>query len=162
MKIEQWMSRPVVAIGLDADLNRAAQLMWEQNCGAVVVVDGDGKLAGIVTDRDTCMAAYTQGKPLSAIPVQVAMARDVIRCHSDESESEVMHRMAEHQVRRLPVVDDDDRPVGVISLTDLARAAAAAARRPDGATAPRQLTESLAAVTHSQFADRAAFANAAG
>src|SRR5688572_27915885 len=135
MKIEQWMSRPAVAVGLDADLNRAAQLMWEQNCGAVVVVDGDGKLAGILTDRDACMAAYTQGRPLSSIAVQIAMARDVVRCHADESESEVMHRMAEHQVRRLPVVDDDDRPIGVISLTDLARAAAAAARRPDGATA---------------------------
>jgi len=162
MKIEQWMRQPVVAIGLDADLNRAAQLMWEQNCGAVVVVDPDGKLAGIVTDRDTCMAAYTQGRTLSSIPVQVAMARDVVRCHADESETEVMHRMAEHQVRRLAVVDDDDRPIGVISLTDLARAAAAAARRPEGATAPRQLTESFAAVTHSQYADRAAFANAAG
>jgi len=152
MGIEMWMSRPVVAVGLDADLGRAVQRMWDHDCGAVVVVDGDGRLAGIVTDRDACMAAYTQGRPLASIPVTTAMARDVASCRPDESAADVMQRLAERQIRRLPVVDAERRPIGVISLADLARATSASSRGPGGQGASRQLSDCLAAITRARDA----------
>ena len=54
--------------------------MWDHDCGCAPVVDGHGRLAGIITDRDICMAAYTQGMPLEAIPVERAMSARVVSC----------------------------------------------------------------------------------
>jgi CBS-domain-containing membrane protein len=102
-------------------LDQAARLMWEFDCGAIPVVDAEGVVAGIVTDRDACMAAYTQGKSLKDIPVAEAMARQVFCCRPDDSVQTVERLMEAKQIRRLPVVDAEKRPLGVISLGDIAR-----------------------------------------
>jgi CBS domain-containing protein len=113
------MSNPVTCQQSDS-ANHAARLMWDHDIGALPVVDGDGRLCGMVTDRDLCMAAYTQGKPLAAIDVSTSMAREVISVGAHDDASRVAELMAQHRVRRLPVVDDERRPVGIISLHDLA------------------------------------------
>src|SRR4051812_31561741 len=64
MKIDEIMTRNVRGISPDETLGTAAQIMWENDCGAVPVVETDGRLVGIVTDRDICMAAHLQGAPL--------------------------------------------------------------------------------------------------
>lgn len=151
MKLEQRMQQPVVKVGVDDDLGRAAQLLWEHDCGALVVVDIEGKLAGMVTDRDLCMAAWTRGLPLSAIPVRTAMASNVVRCRASDSDEDAARLMASHQIRRLPIVDADDRPLGLVALADLARAAATA-RDP---AAARRVTETLAAVSRRREAEPA-------
>jgi predicted transcriptional regulator len=115
------MSQPPITCRVDASLNEAARLMWEHDCGSVPVVDGDGKVAGIVTDRDICMAAYTQGERLTSIPVTTAMAKSVVCCHADDEVESAESVMGEQQVRRLPVVDAENHPVGLLSLNDVAQ-----------------------------------------
>ena len=134
MRVEEIMKRPVVTCRVDDTLNTAARLMWENDCGAVPVLGEDGAVVGMITDRDICMAAYTQGTALGAIPVCVAMSREVFSCHPDDPTIEVERLMQEKQVRRMPVVDPQGRPIGILSLNDLAREAArATARRTGGA-----------------------------
>src|SRR5208282_6872862 len=118
MKVEQLMKRDVKVCRTDDTLNSATRLMWECDCGCIPVIstDGDGALVGIVTDRDVAIAAYTQGKPLSAIPVSTAMARNVIACHASDGISQAEALMRDNQVRRLPVVDRQERLVGILSL----------------------------------------------
>jgi len=95
--------------------------MWNQDCGCAPVCDEDGRVVGMITDRDVCMAAYTQGKALDQLRVGDAMARQVIACSPRDSIQEAEQRMQTARVRRLPVVDDDGRLCGMISLADLAR-----------------------------------------
>jgi len=125
MKVEQVMTRNVM-VCTDADtLNRAAQLMWDYDCGCVPVISANsqGALVGVVTDRDLAMAAYTQGRPLYAIPVTTAMARKVIACHIQDGISQAEALMRDNRVRRLPVLDQNERMVGILSLSDVAREA---------------------------------------
>ena len=74
MKVMDAMTRSVAACNEEDTLNRAAQLMWEGDCGCIPVLDAGGDVRGILTDRDVCMAAYTQGLPLQQIPVRRAMS----------------------------------------------------------------------------------------
>lgn len=142
MKIKEIMSQPVVTCPMGATLDNAARLMWEFDCGVVPVVDDRGRIAGVVTDRDICMAAYTQGKPLHTIPVTSAMARNVVTVNSGESVETAEHLMGEAKVRRLPVVDGESQIVGVVSMNDLARLAARSRR----SSVDRELVSTLAAV----------------
>ena len=128
MTIKQIMTRPVVVAPKAATLNAIAQLMWDHDCGTIPVVDDNGQLSGIVTDRDICMAAYTQGKRLEDIPVTTAMARNVLTVDQNATVEQAEAIMRGGQVRRVPVLDQAHRPVGIVSVNDLARHAAAARR----------------------------------
>lgn len=143
MRVEQLMSKPAITCGKDGTLNTAARLMWDHDCGAVPVVGDEGTVVGVVTDRDICMAAYTQGKPLKAIPVSQAMAGRVVACPPDQSIDEAERLMAEKGIRRLPVVDADGHPVGLLSINDVARNAAASRA---GNRAQQEVAKTLAAI----------------
>ena len=120
--------------------------------GVIPVVNHEGAVVGMVTDRDLCMAAYTQGKPLGEIPVSTAMARDVFGCRPQDSIESVEHLMRDKHIRRVPVIDAEGRLVGLISLNDIVRDAAARGRN----SSDRQLTRTMA------FAGALAVAPAAG
>jgi len=77
MRVEQLMNQPVHTCRRTDSLNRAAQLMWDNDCGVLPVVDDRGLLAGVITDRDICMASYTQGRSLLELVVERAMAKKV-------------------------------------------------------------------------------------
>lgn len=141
MKAKEVMSQPVFTCGPGDSLGHAAHLMWENDIGAVPVVDPDGRLFGIVTDRDACMAAYTQGLPLHAIAVSTAMNNSPYFCGPEDSVEDVERIIHDHQVRRVPVVDAQRQVIGIVSLNDLARRAAG--KRIKGEHA---LVETLAAV----------------
>jgi len=143
MTIKELMTRPAVTCPRDATLDQAARLMWEYDCGVVPVIDDEGRAVGVVTDRDICMAAYTQGTMLAAIPVTTAMAHHVIAIHADESVETAERLMADNQIRRLPVIDGGGCVVGVVSLNDLARLAGKAERK----TLDREFVATLAAVS---------------
>ncbi len=124
MKVQHVMTKDVRCCRPDDDLASAARLLWTGDCGVLPIVVGEGRrVVGMLTDRDVCMAAWTQGRPLSEIPVEVAMAQDVVTCRPEDDVSEVLARLQARHVRRLPVVDDADQLLGVISLVDIARAA---------------------------------------
>jgi len=142
MKIKEIMSQPVVTCPMSATLDNAARLMWEFDCGVVPVVDDTGHIAGVVTDRDICMAAYTQGKPLHTIPIISAMARKVVTVNAGESVETAEQLMSDYKVRRLPVVDGESQVVGLVSMNDLARLAARAKR----SAVDRELVSTLASV----------------
>jgi CBS-domain-containing membrane protein len=123
-RVRDIMTRSVVSCSPSDNLNRSAQLMWEGDCGALPVIDSEGQLLGMITDRDICMAAYTRGRPLSEVRVADVMSTGLITCRPTDSLRSVMDAMATHQVRRIPVVDDG-RLVGIVSLADVARMAQA-------------------------------------
>lgn len=145
MKARDLMTAEVVACGPNDSLECVARAMWEEDCGSVPIVDEDRRVLGMVTDRDACMAAYTQGRLLSAIPVHEAMSRDVISIGEEDSVEDAEKRMREHQVRRVPVVDASGVLTGVLSLNDLALAARGG-RRGNSITADR-VADTLAAVS---------------
>jgi CBS-domain-containing membrane protein len=97
-------------------------MMWDQNIGAVVVTDNHERPLAVITDRDVCMAALTQGRALDAPLVSSAMSRTLYTCHVGDRVTAAERTMRTHSVRRLPVVDDDFRLVGILALSDLVRA----------------------------------------
>src|SRR5690606_8688971 len=112
-RADHIMSKPVQCCGTDDPLSRAAQLMWEHDCGAVTVLGPGDAVVGIITDRDLCMAAYLQGRPLAEIPVRSAMSREVVACAPSDSIESVESLMQRRQVRRVPVIDERGHPVGM-------------------------------------------------
>ncbi len=156
MKVQEIMSQPVVACRASDSLNRAARLMWENDCGALPVVGDDGRIAGMVTDRDVCMASYLQGRALDAIPVSGAMAREVVTCHEEDLLETAERLMGDKQIRRVPVVDADNRPIGVLSMNDVTRHAAVEGR----SAAQRDVVRAMAAIGQPRLPVK--FAAAAG
>ena len=144
MRIADIMSHPVACCGIQASLREAAQLMWERDCGAVAVIDQDGRLTGIVTDRDICMAALTQGRHLEGMGVGSAMAKQVFSCGPDDAVEPITRMMGNKQVRRVPVVDADNRPIGMISMNDIVRDVAFGVTRPGS---ERDVVRSLASIS---------------
>jgi CBS domain-containing protein len=124
MNVADVMTSDLVTCRGDDSLNRAAQLMWERRCGTVAVVDGAGKAVGLLTDRDICMAAYTQGRRLDDVAVATAMSRAVRTIPAAAAIEDAEDVMAAHAVRRVIVVGDDGRACGILSIDDIARAGA--------------------------------------
>jgi CBS-domain-containing membrane protein len=125
MNVSDVMTRDVATCGPGDSLNRAAQLMWERRCGTLPVIDAGGGVVGMLTDRDVCMAAYTQGRRLDDITVGTAMSRPAQACAPSATIEEAEDLMMAHAVRRLAVLDERGRLAGVLSIDDVARAAAA-------------------------------------
>lgn len=124
MQAKELMAREPRAVRLHERLDAAARVMWEQDCGFCPVLDSTGVLIGVLTDRDLCMAAYTQGKALFELPVTAAMARSVRTVRAEDTVQAVLAVMQQAQVHRAPVVDARGMLVGIISTNDLVRAAA--------------------------------------
>lgn len=143
MQVRDIMSTPVVTCRSTDTLNTAAQIMWERDCGVIPVVDDSGAVVGMITDRDISMAAYTQGGPLTGIPVSNAMAKHVFSCKPDDSLDAAERLMSDKQIRRVPIVDGENKPIGILSLNDIARRAGKAGKR-DGLD--RELAQTMAAI----------------
>ena len=125
MNVKEVMSQQVRSVRMTERADAAARILWEHDCGIVPVVDGANVLVGVVTDRDLCMASYTQGKPLAEIAVTAVMARAVRSCKPDDALAAAMAAMQQAQVHRLPVVDARGLLVGMLSVNDLIRLAQA-------------------------------------
>ena len=150
MKVEQLMTRDVQSCGPSDPLTAAAQIMWGRDCGCVPVVerdDGGARVVGMITDRDVCMAAYTQGRSLSDIKIGSAMARNVRSCRSTDSLRTAMKILEQNQVHRLPVLDHNDRLIGLLSLADVAREAAREHARGTKEVSDAQVAEVLEAIS---------------
>ena len=120
------MSGTVWSCMRDESAESAARVMWDRNVGAVAVTDGEGKLVGIVTDRDICMLAYFNGTALATLPVAAAMSNWVFTVGPDETIPAAEQLMRSNQIRRLPVVENG-KAVGMLSLGDIARVEASGA-----------------------------------
>ena len=84
-QVQQVMTMSVYSCHVNDHLGTAAKLMWEHDCGVVPVVNDDGRAIGMLTDRDICMAAFTQGRVLTDLGVQQAMSQRLVVCHPEDS-----------------------------------------------------------------------------
>lgn len=118
---ERAMSAAPATCSPSDSLNAAAQIMWEEDCGVVPVVDSAGTLVGIITDRDICMACYTQGKPPAEITVASAMSQAAYGVRLEATLAQVIDVMKTRRVRRVPILSPDGHLLGIVSLADLFR-----------------------------------------
>jgi CBS domain-containing protein len=126
MLVSEIMTRTIRVIGPENTLQQAAQLMAEIDAGALPVSDGD-RLVGMITDRDIAIRGDARGCDPTATTVREAMTPEVRYCFDDEVLETVAANMARLQVRRLPVLSRDQKPVGILSLADLAHQSDASA-----------------------------------
>lgn len=101
---------------------RAAEIMKTEDVGAVPVIDDESskKLVGIITDRDITINVIADGKDPHSTRVEDLMSRNPVTCRGDEDVQHAMDRMAQHQVRRIPVVDSKGKVLGIIAQADIA------------------------------------------
>lgn len=142
MIVREIMKRDIGTCAPGQDLSAAIHVMQEQNCGFVPVVDARGKVAGVLTDRDICLAIGKEAdrKP-SRIAVSETMTRPVYSCLPDENVKVALATMAKHHVRRLPVVDQAGSVQGVLSIDDVVRIP-----RRRGAPTAGEIVEAMRAV----------------
>lgn len=119
-RVRDVMTRDVATCRATDALERCAQLMWERACGCIPIVDVLGHPAAMITDRDICMAAYTQGKPLAAMVVSSAMSTRIFTVDQDATLESAERLMRLHCIRRLPVTDREGILVGLVSIADIA------------------------------------------
>jgi len=100
-------------------LQYAASLMWQHDCGSIPVLDQDNRPIGMLTDRDIAMAAMLNNCSLSELSAKQVMGRQpVVTCRTNSSLERCLALMEEHEIRRIPVVDEEGRMAGIISMGD--------------------------------------------
>lgn len=121
MQIKYYMTKDVATVKTSDNLHEAGRLMWEKDCGALPVMDDEGvHIVGMVTDRDIAMAAFTRDSRLRDISVKETMSNALFKCQQDDELNVAEGIMQKDKIRRLPVVDNADKLVGIISLNDIA------------------------------------------
>ncbi len=149
MRVTEIMTRSIQSCRPSDSLERAALLMWNYDCGCIPVCAGDdgaGQTVGVVTDRDICMSALFEGKPLRELSVGDAMAREVLSCRPQDSLAQAEQAMREARIRRLPVTDDQGTLIGMLSLADIAREAAREQTRPNREVTEVEVNDTFAAI----------------
>lgn len=123
MKIKELMTKDVERCTPFTSLASAVEALWRRDCGVLPVVDSEGRVTGIITDRDIAIALGTRGNRAIEVTVGDAMTRAVFTCGAEDDVSAAISAMKKHRVRRVPVVDAQRHLLGIVSLHDLARAA---------------------------------------
>jgi CBS domain-containing protein len=143
IRVHEIMTRRVTSVHPATSVERAVRVMEECDCGALPVVGDNAILVGMVTDRDIAIRVIGRGRDPRTALVADCMTERVFACYANESIADCMRQMARHQVRRMPIVDDRGRLVGIIAQGDLARHAARHPAREER----RALTEVVGAVS---------------
>lgn len=120
MQVRQLMNTNVISLLPEDTVSHAARLIQRHDIGSLPVCAADGKLRGIVTDRDIVLRCVASETPPEETRVREIMTRGVISVTPDDDIREATHIMANEQIRRLPVVENN-RVIGMISLADMAR-----------------------------------------
>ena len=119
MRISEVMTREVATVTAEQTAQEAANFMLQGDAGSIPVTDG-GRLIGMITDRDIAVRGIARGRGPDT-PVRELMSTGVVCARASDDIEEVAARMSEAQVRRLPVIDESERIVGIVSLGDLSR-----------------------------------------
>ena len=120
MQLNRIMTEYVEVIAPERSIQEAAEQMRSLDVGVLPVCNGDDRLVGIVTDRDLAVRALADGRDPKSTTVEEIMTRKTIYCFEDQDVEEAERVMEKNQIRRLPVLDHDNRIVGIVSLGDLA------------------------------------------
>ena len=121
MKVSEVMTRDVQTVRPDEPVQQAASFMLNADAGSIPVTES-GRLIGMITDRDIAVRGIAKGYGPDT-PVRELMTNDVICARVDDDVEQAANRMSEAQVRRLPVIDEQERLCGIVSLGDLSREA---------------------------------------
>ena len=121
-KCNEIMTKNPVCCLPNDNVAKAAELMKSGNIGSIPVVENEQtkKLVGIVTDRDLALKIIAEGRDAKSTKVETVMTHKVVTCHADDELQKALDAMTEHQLRRIPVVDNDNRIVGIIAQADVA------------------------------------------
>lgn len=121
MNLTELMTPNPACCTSDTKIEDAARMMVQHDCGEIPVVDARGTLVGVVTDRDIVVRLIAQGQDVRTATVAACMTQPAISLNPEAQVSDAVEMMQEHQVRRLPVVDDQGKVCGIVSQADLAR-----------------------------------------
>jgi CBS domain-containing protein len=121
-KIRDFMTANPFTIDADKSVAYAAKMMKDEDVGLAPIVEGD-RLIGTVTDRDIAIRVVAEGKDPESTAVREIASKQLVTIDPDQDLDEALRLMAQHQVRRLPVVEEDGRLVGVVAQADVAREA---------------------------------------
>jgi CBS domain-containing protein len=121
-QILRQKGREIVALPSDATLYEAARLLAHKRIGAVLIRDGSGALAGILSERDVVRAVAEESVPALARPVTAYMTRAVATCTENDTIDELMEMMTLGRFRHVPVLDGDNRLCGIVSIGDVVKA----------------------------------------
>jgi len=119
MKVRDLMTKTVAYCRPETNLAAAGALMWENDCGVLPVVDDSGKAAGILTDRDICIALSTRNRPPSDITAREVAASRTLTCGADDDIHVALETMRREKVHRLPVVNRAGALEGILSMNDI-------------------------------------------
>ena len=119
MTVKEVMTKPVATCRLDTNLAEATALMWENNCGILPVLNETGELAGVVTDRDLCIALGTRNVRSAELCVRDVVNSPIQVCKASDDIHSALWSMSEGKIRRLPVVNDDAMLEGIVSMDDV-------------------------------------------
>ena len=147
MKVREVMTRDVRTCQSGDDVATAGRTMVEADCGVLPVLGTSGELVGILTDRDVCAFLCEWDRRPSTVKVSQLMRREVWAARPDQFLDQAMSIMRRHHVRRLPVLDEEDCLVGILSLDDIALRSKAIVESYD-APADAEVATTLRAVSH--------------
>jgi len=120
MQVKEIMTATMETIAPDLSIRDCAKKMEQLNIGSLPIEE-NGKLIGMVTDRDICCRAVGNGLDLDGTKVANIMSHEVAWCHAEDDCEDAAHLMEEKHIRRLAVLDSAEKPAGVLSVDDLAR-----------------------------------------
>lgn len=119
MRVRDVMTKQVRFCRPDTTLDKAVHLMLESDCGFLPVVGEGGNVIGVVTDRDLCIALGTRNRRASELTVWDVMPVKLFTCTADDDIHSVLTTMRMSRIRRLPVIDREGAPIGILSIDDL-------------------------------------------
>jgi len=143
MKVKDLMTPDVKRCSPETNLAAAAKIMWEGDCGAVPVTDERDHVVGVITDRDICIAAATRPRSEAEIPVWDVISKAVYTCAPGDDIRAALETMKLRKIRRLPVVEQGGRLVGIVSIHDIA----VQARNKSGDVSPDSVLDAFIAIT---------------
>jgi CBS domain-containing protein len=120
--VREVMTSKLCSIDTDKSVTYAAKMMRDEDVGIAPIVEGD-RLVGVLTDRDIAVRVVAEGRDPEQVKVTEVASRDLVTLDPQQDLDEALRLMAQHQVRRLPVVEEDGRLVGVVAQADVAQQA---------------------------------------
>jgi CBS domain-containing protein len=138
MKVRELMTSEVRTCRAETSLAEAVREMWEGDCGALPVVNDEGRVTGMITDRDICIALATRGRSADRVAVREVAQGHVHTCLRDDDATVALQTMKAHKIRRLPVVDAEGHVQGILSLNDVVTHA--------GSASPIEVVNTLASI----------------
>lgn len=121
MKVKDCMCNDVCCVNPNTTINEVAKLMSQNHIGSIPVCDDKNCICGIVTDRDVILRCVAYDKDINQTPVSEIMSCNVCTCKQDDDMKNAENKMSQYQIRRLPVCDENNKVIGILTMGNLAQ-----------------------------------------